>query len=591
MKEDIASLALRLNRLRLDGNQFFAQRNYEDAIRQYTRCIMECLKTTDIGQAVSVGKDDDSSKGAEGKGDQNSTGALRNTLQLAFSNRAESHLRLRNHRHALLDAERALELDANNVKSLNRRGKALEGMEQYERANESFSAAHKLAPQDQDIEKAMKRTKICIQQTVYGDYNLSDFYLRGCKGSFEPCCDYVGPVQISKVRNAGRGLILTKDVAAGELLFVSNALAMAFILPEPSLLHQGLHYQSEHEDEHLISKLAEVARSFPKARQQLYSLAYENCQLDMRIPSMDLFRQGGDWTSNFSLEESEELEVDIVRMWGVAHYSAFNLYGHTADISEYYDSERARRRGLWPLAAFMNHSCFPNCLRMHIGNAMFVRAARPILAGEELTITYFGVLDSLETRQESAKEWGFQCTCTRCEFEQGVLAVERLERRFNDLIRVRPSWQEDEEIQTKPQLSPKDVTSLFNAAEDIINSKSNLKPQQRNWIIASCIYAYVAQAAALKLDPKRRVKVLWSLVESITAVSAANVWGLEYSCDLLREVEFLHGRSSEEYVKTEKRVIDTFRIAYGTKTSRKALETLIQHFHESVGSVHSCDRC
>ncbi|CAM6110303.1 unnamed protein product [Calypogeia fissa] len=610
MREDVESLALRLNGLRCDGNQLFAQRNYEEAIEHYTRCITECLEaTTKEGPVEWGGREEEEEVGKEANGEQSGkSGAveqngdqnsaiqqqqqLKRTLQLAFSNRAESHLRLRNFRNALLDAERALELDPNNAKSLNRRGKAYEGLEEFELAHHSFAAAHKLAPkQDLDIEKAMKRTKICMQQTTSGEYNLSDFYLSGCKGPLIPCCDFVGPVQISKVKNAGRGLIVTKDVAAGELLFVSNAIAMAFILPEPSLLHQGLHYQSEHEDEHLISKLAEVARCSPKARKQLYSLAFDNCQLDMRIPSMDLFRPGGEWTTGYSIEESAEVDVDILRIWGVAHYSALNLYGHTADISEYYDSERARRRGLWPLAAFMNHSCVPNCLRMHIGNAMFVRAARHIAAGEELTVNYFGLLDSLDTRQESAKEWGFQCTCSRCEFEQGIAALERLERRFNDLIRVKPSWQDDEETVVKPQVSPKDVTALYYSAEDIVNSRVNLQPEQRYWIIASCIYAYVAQAAALKTDPKQRIVVLWALVDSITAVSAANVWGLEYSCDLLREVALLHGRSSEEYVKTEKRVIEIFRTAYGAQTSRKALEALIQYFHESAGSVHSCDRC
>lgn len=41
------------------------------------------------------------------------------------------------------------------------------------------------------------------------------------------CADYVGPVIVTDVgRGRGRGLILTKDVEAGELLLVSNPIAV-----------------------------------------------------------------------------------------------------------------------------------------------------------------------------------------------------------------------------------------------------------------------------------------------------------------------------------------------------------------------------
>lgn len=54
------------------------------------------------------------------------------------------------------------------------------------------------------------------------------------------CVDYIGPVIVTDVgRGRGRGLILTKDVEAGELLLVSNP--MAFLpLPEDEQAHNEI---------------------------------------------------------------------------------------------------------------------------------------------------------------------------------------------------------------------------------------------------------------------------------------------------------------------------------------------------------------
>jgi SET domain-containing protein len=40
------------------------------------------------------------------------------------------------------------------------------------------------------------------------------------------------------------------------------------------------------------------------------------------------------------------------------------------------------------LARFINHSCTPNCWTEVVGRTIWIRAARPIAAGEELTYDY-----------------------------------------------------------------------------------------------------------------------------------------------------------------------------------------------------------
>jgi hypothetical protein len=73
----------------------------------------------------------------------------------------------------------------------------------------------------------MHESNIGIQQSRQGLYDLSNYYLKGKQSGEVPvCADYLGPVVVSDVgRGRGRGLVLTKDVEAGELLLVSNPLA------------------------------------------------------------------------------------------------------------------------------------------------------------------------------------------------------------------------------------------------------------------------------------------------------------------------------------------------------------------------------
>lgn len=46
--------------------------------------------------------------------------------------------------------------------------------------------------------------------------------------------------------------------------------------------------------------------------------------------------------------------------------------------------------GLWPELALLNHSCAPNAVVVVVGGAAYVRAARPIVEGEEVAVSYLG---------------------------------------------------------------------------------------------------------------------------------------------------------------------------------------------------------
>lgn len=86
--------------------------------------------------------------------------------------------------------------------------------------------------------------------------------------------------------------------------------------------------------------------------------------------------------------------------------------------------------GLYTLHSHLNHSCSPNVSVRHIDkrsalSRITLIAKWPILANEELTVTYVNPELPYKVRQEELRAWGFgSCRCGRClneEKEQGPL--------------------------------------------------------------------------------------------------------------------------------------------------------------------------
>lgn len=83
-----------------------------------------------------------------------------------------------------------------------------------------------------------------------------------------------------------------------------------------------------------------------------------------------------------------------------------------------YQSERLNTStGIWRLAAYINHSCIPNCERNFIGDMQIVRAAVDLATDTELTWQYQRVQGSLDHEGVCKKlndHWGFRCDCAIC---------------------------------------------------------------------------------------------------------------------------------------------------------------------------------
>ncbi|CAM6094698.1 unnamed protein product [Calypogeia fissa] len=424
------STVVQLDSLRRQGNRFFKDSNYIAAMNLYSQCIVQSGETIDSLDVLSSNSDEER---------RQKVAKVQRILFLALSNRAETWLRLKDYSRALWDADRALESEPNHAKCLVRRGKSLDGLQRYEEAVFCFTAALQLFPNDILIKNSLRSSKICHLQSYEG---LFDFSNCDDGSALDPCCDFVGPVEIQKLGvdgYGGRGVFLTKSAIAGQLLLVSNALAILGGDPsEKSPLQAIEDYWIARASASLLPTQNDLALhlSFGASRNaelraKLESLFFDGGgqQADI-VPDMELFKPGAKWNSlhppppggggeGRGFESMVKAhEETVARMRKVVEYNAFTdfddwgrAYSGIAGREEYL---KAGCGGLWLLPSFLNHSCAPNCTKVYIGNAVFVRASRAMDAGEELSLAYCDVSLGVDSRRDRLRKWGFECRCRRC---------------------------------------------------------------------------------------------------------------------------------------------------------------------------------
>ena len=106
--------------LKSQGNSYFQSLDYVNAAESYTRCLTRlALDDTD-------------------------TPATRDMQKIVLSNRAQSYLKLKRYQEAETDADEALAIDAEHVKSLQRRGTARYYIGRLRGAAKDFEKAQKL---------------------------------------------------------------------------------------------------------------------------------------------------------------------------------------------------------------------------------------------------------------------------------------------------------------------------------------------------------------------------------------------------------------------------------------------------------------
>ncbi|GLJ25769.1 hypothetical protein SUGI_0493320 [Cryptomeria japonica] len=413
------------------------------------------------------------------------------SLERANFDREEAHVQIGDFLRALELSNQSLEIDPEKGFTIFLKGSALR---RYDQAFQCLQMAVELCPGQAHIEDALRRSKAAY---VPREYNISEFLL----GVQQPpeVEEFIGDVEINKINKIrGRGLFATRDISVGELLLVSNAAVIVNCAVKPLKIDQSHEIKGSLQQD-LVHAVLDAAKKSQKLSQQLYELDDGSLQVCSSLPAIDLFHTNCQERTEVVLELKEQGIRDIVfrNSFGGEYKKFAEKCPENADPLGF--------SGLWLLPSFINHSCLPNASRLHVGKAMFLHAAKPIKEREEITISYFDALLPQSRREKICGSWGFKCKCRRCGLEKSLSTVlESVNAQFEGLHH--DALQETNTTMSAGQEFPRDLpkcaefVQVFEKLEQILAKYTTMKEEEKNWVRASYVTAYLAGMQSYKLS-------------------------------------------------------------------------------------------
>ncbi|KAI5079071.1 hypothetical protein GOP47_0006742 [Adiantum capillus-veneris] len=342
---------------------------------------------------------------------------------------------------AMNECNEALKIDRYHCKSLLRKALAYEGLFRFEDAciyledASNRNRGQGKTKRKKKIRAILRSCRSCCSQNQNGKYaNLARYLLHNynpgkCGVELPSFVNDVGHVQVKLLRKGkARGLFATRDIKAGDVLMVSNAMAICY--QSEDVEHNVCVYESLKEK--LVSKI-ESTENLQSALSYLVGSGSTNtsCTTELGAVAESCIRPS---TDGEALHLNMDCIREIVRMNAFGPHQFCRLLERHEYVSKYVDARSFL--GLWFLPAFINHSCLSNASRLVVGDAMFVHAACDIKEGEEITLPYIDTLMPLQQRRHAMKRWGFSCACKRCTFEQTIQALlSKVTKRFDTVYK------------------------------------------------------------------------------------------------------------------------------------------------------------
>ena len=261
---------------------------------------------------------------------------------------------------------------------------------------------------------------------------------------------WIGPIEVdddsSKVVH-GRGLKVTRDVQAGDCLFIIPPILS---VPVNSTSKQ---YTSEKECQLVLLKdiqscsnkkmltciLTQVGTPSnddpPKTTLSIHKLTKdERMQYLLGQRSID----NVDWMKQYQLNTQHCQDIISRNAFGPDYHGYDTIIASNNNNSQS-KSPYWRVLGLYPLAAMMNHSCIPNVVRVYSGNLMIAHATRNISKGEELVWSYLPPHSMSYSQRQSLIQstFHFTCTCPKCTLQQQQQQHNKVELKWNEQMTVK----------------------------------------------------------------------------------------------------------------------------------------------------------
>ena len=360
-----------------------------------------------------------------------------------YSNISATCIHLSKPGRAYLSAKAALAANLTEprlvAKALFRQGSAAYQLRCFNEAESLFKRGLTVAGSDakahgltKEFNESLTRTSERLRERDTGVYDFHAMFsdiIAGGPNRRPEVADFAGPVEIRSSPSGSRGLHVTRDVAAGELLFVSKSISVA---SKNDAEIEGVHIMAFNLASNRLREEVRFLNTTKLIHRCIDNPAFYSivCHLYDGNPPLSLSQPP------FGMADTEKqvieqlgvvVDVDVGRLERIIAFNSFGDAPFEPSISSGGPPEAGKPSqflkeykfsSLFYLSSFCNHSCVPNTQRSHFGDAMVVRALLPLSQEDEITVGYTSPLVDIEERGKTLKQsFGFQCDCWYCREE------------------------------------------------------------------------------------------------------------------------------------------------------------------------------
>ncbi|TLD11868.1 hypothetical protein PspLS_11288 [Pyricularia sp. CBS 133598] len=281
--------------------------------------------------------------------------------------------------------------------------KASYALGEFPKALAHLESALRLNPTSAALIKDRDRARARVAEEETGEYDFAALAATLSLGRGGRCtldvANFTRRTEERPSATHGRGLFATERIPAGELVFVEKATVMP---PQ---------YDEERSSAALYAGVVRRMLDSPTLARRLCGMF------------------SGDYAHATGHEGEVVDGVAVVDVFHAELVRVKNCFSAPLTTAANLRPDVARQppqaRGMWPLAAAMNHACVASTTRAFVGDVFITRALRDIEEGEELTQQYIPVRADVGARQgQYGQWWGFECGCVLCAAEKGLEAGE-----------------------------------------------------------------------------------------------------------------------------------------------------------------------
>ncbi|TCD60099.1 hypothetical protein EIP91_010718 [Steccherinum ochraceum] len=330
---------------------------------------------------------------------------------LLLLNRSETYLRLLWYNSALRDAEIVLGM---KLKDPILQRKALVRATRAHYYSGRYTDVTRLAhehPLISDLTAYATKAAQRMREQTLGSYDWQVIHeVEENPGSRVDIAPYKGPVEV-KTPDGGRrlrGLFVTQDVKAGELLLVSKAIASCYY-SEVAVSHS--------QDSFEIRDLAD----------QVVQRSWDDSNVACVIATL----YAGDYFHSASYPPPPAPHLPASPTQSSANIDTARIEAVCAKNSFGVEKTPMRIAGavLHELPSFCNHACLPTADFYILGDVMIVRARIAMKAGDEVTLAYIDPLKTGRSAELTKRDWDFICGCELCQADRADPPAARRQRR------------------------------------------------------------------------------------------------------------------------------------------------------------------